>query len=287
MLKIRYLEAFYHVVRLGSVIAAADALFCVPSNITKMIKELESDLSAPLFTREKGRLTVTTFGLHYYDEVCQLLALAGDIEKKYQSNTSYCTLRIGALDIAADYWLPSKIIAFQKAYPNYELKLYRGYSRELENGLLDNRYDIICSDGPLKHPEIESQAGFQSYLQKVGLPTKDSKRDSRINVYSFGNDCLYRTMIEAWIKRQPKGRYHIVDIESYQVIKALVINGFGISFVPQNVITDLQFPENIVGKELIKTETCLAWASFRNETAIEQFITFMKADENRILPATY
>lgn len=284
MLKIRYLEAFYHVVRSGSVIAAADALFCVPSNITKMIKELESNLSAPLFTREKGRLTVTTFGLNYYDEVCQLLMLANDIEKKYQSDTTHCTLRIGALDIAADYWLPEKIIDFQKAYPNYELKLYRGYSRDLENGLLDNRYDIICSDGPLKHPEIESQAGFQAYLQKVGFSVNNSKKGTKINVYSFGNDCLYRTMIEAWIKRQPKDHYHIVDIESYHAIKALVINGFGISFVPQNVIADLQFPEAMVDRNLIKTETCLAWARFKNDTAIEQFITFMKADEARILP---
>lgn len=274
MLKIRYIEAFCQVVRLGSVSAAADALFCVPSNITKMIKELESGLPAPLFNRDRGRLTVTTFGLSYYDEVSQLLTMAANIEEKYQSDASR-TLRIGALDIAADYWLPDKLVAFQQAYPHYLLKVYRAFSRELESGLLENRYDVICSDGPLVHPEIESQPAFNGYLQKVGFP--ETVGGETVRVYSFGHDCLYRAMIEAWIADRPAGRYQIVDIESYPLIKALVTSGFGISFVPQSIVADLQFPQQIIGKDIIKTESCFAWERFRKDAAIAQLITFMRA----------
>lgn len=88
-MKLRSAEAFCRVVELGGIVPAAEAMFCVPSNITKMIKELESELREPLFERYKGRLSVTLFGKQYYQDVSQLLELSDKIHKSIKKALTY------------------------------------------------------------------------------------------------------------------------------------------------------------------------------------------------------
>lgn len=82
-MKIKSAEAFCKLVELGGVAPAAEAMHCVPSNITKIIKELESILLEPLFNRHSGRLILTPFGRQYYEYAIQLI----NLNKKLMRNS--------------------------------------------------------------------------------------------------------------------------------------------------------------------------------------------------------
>ena len=96
-MNLRRVEAFCRVVELGSVVAAADAMFCVPSNISKMLKDLEALLSDALFVRDKGNLIITPFGRRYYDEVHPILENAHRVERTFRTSAQQHSLSIGAM----------------------------------------------------------------------------------------------------------------------------------------------------------------------------------------------
>ena len=62
MFKRAQLAAFCMVVESESLTAAAERLFCVPSNVTKKLKELEMACGVTLFERERNRLSLTPEG---------------------------------------------------------------------------------------------------------------------------------------------------------------------------------------------------------------------------------
>ncbi|ENZ5483684.1 LysR family transcriptional regulator, partial [Serratia marcescens] len=57
MFKRAQLATFCMVVESENLTAAAERLFCVPSNVTKKLKELEMACSVTLFERERNRLS--------------------------------------------------------------------------------------------------------------------------------------------------------------------------------------------------------------------------------------
>ena len=66
MLKRAQLVTFCMVVESESLTAAAERLFCVPSNVTKKLKELEMACGVTLFDRERNRLSLTPEGRALY-----------------------------------------------------------------------------------------------------------------------------------------------------------------------------------------------------------------------------
>ena len=82
-------RVFHEVVKQGGIIAAAEALECEPSTVSRTVKKLEKDLGAPLFLRASRPLELTDLGrlahersgdlLGHYDEM--MSEMRGDRER--------------------------------------------------------------------------------------------------------------------------------------------------------------------------------------------------------------
>ncbi|MGY2797518.1 DNA-binding transcriptional LysR family regulator [Ewingella americana] len=272
-MKLKSAEAFCQVVELGGIAPAAEVMHCVPSNITKMIKELEGELSEPLFERHKGRLVITPFGRNYYQDLRPLLKISSELDKKYKKDDFYSTLSIGAIDVAADYWLPPRILSFMQQHSNIQINMSNAHSRVLEEGLINRSFDLILSDGPIINPEVTSTLAFEEKLILIGNPAEVN--NSPIPLYSFGKECIYNDIIQNWIRSQPVGEYKLTVMESYKTIIALVENDFGISFIPQRVLQ--QFNKGLLnGKsESITSDVHVAWHRFNHHKAIKTLLGFL------------
>ncbi|HAT4539594.1 TPA: LysR family transcriptional regulator, partial [Serratia marcescens] len=75
MFKRAQLATFCMVVESESLTAAAERLFCVPSNVTKKLKELEMACGVTLFERERNRLSLTPEGRALYHKAKRFLAI--------------------------------------------------------------------------------------------------------------------------------------------------------------------------------------------------------------------
>jgi len=273
-MKLRSAEAFCRVIELGGIGPAAQTMFCVPSNITKMIKELENDLSEPLFERYKGRLIVTPFGRSYYQDVKPLVDFSSEIDKKYQKNNGYSSLTIGAIDVASDYWLPPKILLFMQANNHIQVNLINAHSRVLEDGLIDRKFDLIFSDGPIENPEITSALAFEERLILIGEP--DAVSHSPIPLYTFGRECLYSDMVTDWLTTQPVGKYQFIIIESYQTMLSLAENHLGVAFIPERVLEKYSATTLSQQTESIACDVHIAWHRSIKHKAIATMLDFIQ-----------
>ncbi len=60
------LKMFCAVAECGSIVKAAEQLHRVPSNLTTRLKQLEEEMTSPLFIREKQRLRLSPIGHDFY-----------------------------------------------------------------------------------------------------------------------------------------------------------------------------------------------------------------------------
>lgn len=142
MLDITRLKVFLSVVETGSLGAAAEELDVSPSAVSQQLKKLERDCGVPLLTRGTRGARPTEAGI-LLAERCrtlfrQLAATEADLAEIREGRAGI--LRIGTFPTFAASALPGVIRAFQKRFPNVELKIVSGrfnkLLQELEEGAI-------------------------------------------------------------------------------------------------------------------------------------------------------
>ncbi|MFC7418681.1 LysR family transcriptional regulator [Iodobacter arcticus] len=232
MINSSQLKALCAVIEQGGVSAAANTLFCVPSNITKKIKELESEFGLCLFHRERNRLILTAEGRTFYQKAQEYLALHAQGRSLFYDEPIVGELRIGALDIALSHHLPEPIAHYRIAHPEIKLNIVHGHSLELERQLQAGELDLIFSDGPIEHPLMGGVLAFTEQLVLVGAEPVEIPKQT---LYAFPSTCHYRHLIEASLNMQGIRPQTLLEIESYPIIFALIQAGKGCAFIPRSL----------------------------------------------------
>lgn len=272
-MNLKRIEAFCRVVECGGITPASKVMFCVPSNISKMIKELEEELQSTLFFREKNNLTLTSYGRGYYEEVKVILELSYQIDQKFKGYADNHALNIGALDIAADFYLPPLLERFWDKHERNKVKIFRAYSKKLEKALINGRLDIIFSDGPIKNLIVDCKLAFQEELLLLGdIRIVDKKQ---IPVFCFGEDCFYNDIAINWVKNQPMGLYIIREIESYPLMTSFINKGLGIGFIPKSIVNACEKFNGMVVNISIPCPIYAIWRKNETSEVINQLIDLL------------
>ncbi|GEN63795.1 LysR family transcriptional regulator [Acetobacter oeni] len=240
-LRLSQLQFFCAIIEEGSIVAAARRMNCVASNITARLKELELLLGQQLFEREKGRLAVTPSGRLFYREARELVAQAHRLSHMFEPDVPRGILAVGALDVAMRSFLPERVPAFLRAHPRMELNLLIRPSYTLERMLADGEIDLALTDGPVVHSLLDSCFAFDEPLRLVVPPHIGALEDidwASTRVFLFNTDCFYRRRFEAWLRDRGIHDPVVQTVESYDVIRACVHAGLGISCFPHCMLRD-------------------------------------------------
>ncbi|GBQ90351.1 LysR family transcriptional regulator [Acetobacter nitrogenifigens DSM 23921 = NBRC 105050] len=238
-LKLSQLQFFCAIMEEGSIVAASRRMHCVASNITARLKELEQILGQELFLREKGRLIVTPAARLLYREVTPLVAGLGRLPHLFDADKPRGILKVGALDVALRHFLPERLPAFAAAYPGVELALLTRPSYTLERMLSDGELDLVLTDGPIQHPLLDSRFAFSESLSLVtprSIKAVDDIDWLTTTVFLFNTDCFYRNRFEGWLNARGLETPAIQTIESYDVLRACVAAGLGVSCFPDSML---------------------------------------------------
>lgn len=137
-------QAFIKVIEYQSFTKAGEVLNYSQSGISRMIKDLEEDFSAPLLHRSRNGVTLTSTGemlLPYIKNLCEaherLLEKAMALE-----GLKGGLIRIGTFSSVATHWLGAIISEFQKDYPEIDYELLVGDYKEIEEWTLSGRVDF-------------------------------------------------------------------------------------------------------------------------------------------------
>ncbi|NHN86679.1 LysR family transcriptional regulator [Acetobacter musti] len=278
-LRLSQLQFFCAIIEEGSVVSAARRMNCVASNITARLKELEQILGQQLFEREKGRLVVTPAGRLFYREAAEVVTRARRLSQMFEPDVPAGVLAVGALDVAMRSFLPERVAAFLKAHPRMELNLLIRPSYTLERMLIDGELDLVLTDGPIVHSLLDSRFAFDEALHLVvplHIATVDDIDWEKTTIFLFNTDCFYRRHFEAWLARRGVLNPVVQTIESYDVIRACVQAGLGISCFPHCMLRENRSGIKVLSPaDLEPGPVCFVWRRNGVSPSLTRFVASM------------
>ena len=148
---LEYYRIFYHVVKEGSITAAANALCISQPAVSQTIRQLEAALGVTLFLRaQKGiRLTAEGQTLFHYIERGYETILQGEHALQSMLELEQGEIRIGASDMTLKYYLLPYLERFHEKYPGVKVTVTNGPTPETLRYLRDGKIDFCVVSGPL------------------------------------------------------------------------------------------------------------------------------------------
>ncbi|MEG0858458.1 MAG: LysR substrate-binding domain-containing protein [Pseudomonas sp.] len=117
------IRAFEAAARLGSYVAASQALHVTQPAIGRHVKNLEDWLGVQLFNRTPRGVTLTSPGLQYYQAVSRALRIIADAGSQVASRKEERWLRILCVPAFASRWLTPHIDCLRSLRPDLKLAI--------------------------------------------------------------------------------------------------------------------------------------------------------------------
>jgi DNA-binding transcriptional LysR family regulator len=200
------LKIFLAVAETGGVTRAAEKLHYVQSNVTARLKQLEEDLGTPLFYRNGRKLQITPAGQILSGYAERILRLTEEARQAVQDSPEpRGTLLIGTMETTAAARMPQVLAQYHKRYPEVQLALETGTTRELIDAVLNYKLEAALIAAPLEHPELDAQIAFEEELvlitdlQQGPIESPQDIRNLTLLVFRAG--CRYRQHLESWVSR--------------------------------------------------------------------------------------
>jgi LysR family transcriptional regulator for bpeEF and oprC len=239
--KLRSMQVFSEVVRLGSFSAAADSLDLVTSAVSRQVSELEQWLGTRLLYRTTRSLSLTEEGRQYLHRFESLLADVADLEQQAteQRDEVVGTLRVTTFPFMAEYLIQPVLPDFLAQNPKVKVSLVLG--NQLMS-LVDEGLDLAIRVGVLPDSNLNARqigtvkmrtVASQDYLKNHGYPQKpDDLKD---------HNCLYDAVLDRhnqrWSYLQDGKEVSApvagnLVVNGGELITEMAVQGVGIAYLP-------------------------------------------------------
>jgi len=169
-MNLEQLRSFVEVAELGHFTRAAAKLHLAQPSLSRQISALEQDLGAELFSRTRGRSTITVAGESLLPLARRMLADAASVRRELAelAGLRRGRVRLGATPTMCISLVAEVLSAFHAAHPAIELHLSEQGSRRLLEELAGGELDlalIITSDATA----AEAFTGTPLLVEKLGV----------------------------------------------------------------------------------------------------------------------
>lgn len=228
-----YLKYFYDAVKLGSISGAAKANHVTQSAISQGITKLEKSLGTILVAHHPNRFRLTPEGEIAFERGSEILRKTIEFKEGLSKHT------IGSLEFACTYSfavsnIPKYLHRFKQANSTTEINFYLGKNTDikqmLKRGLID--FGIGPDEGDLEdHETYELHQGF------FGLYVSSKIKDhSKLDFILAEGDCKDSAFFrETYYKYYHKMPNVALEVNSWEVIANLTIEGLGIGYFPDYI----------------------------------------------------
>ncbi|QMV02509.1 LysR family transcriptional regulator [Devosia sp. D6-9] len=151
------LRVFVAVAERQHVTRAAAALNMTQSTASAALAALESRHGTRLFDRVGRGLALNDAGRTLLPYAREVLLAANRAEEALSdlAGLRRGTLRIGASQTVASYWLPQRMVRFSEMHPLIDLTLEVQNTSQVAAAVLSGEADLGLVEGPVRSPELE------------------------------------------------------------------------------------------------------------------------------------
>lgn len=243
---LRHLTIFIKVFDLGSMTAAAQALFISQPTVSQAISELENYYGIKLFDRLAKHLFITDKGAQLLSYARHITDLVTEMEQAMKNPDQHGLIKVGASLTIANYLLPDLVSNFSQQYPLIKVQAITKNTKDIESLVMKNAIDFAIVEGSIHSPDIIENVFMEDKLILVCGKTHflyNSKSISPLSLkdLSFivreagsGTRELFENMMAAHeLTWQPAWECNGSDI-----LKNAAIKGLGIGVISQRLVEE-------------------------------------------------
>ncbi len=246
MINFNQLRTFFFTAKLQSYTRAAQALNITQPAVTAQIKNFEASLNLKLFRKRGRKVYLTTESEILYAYARKIFDTEAEMEDAIEQmqGLERGVLRIGAAKTFARYLLPYLMSSFHKAFPNVQIIVSEGSSRDMVNSLLEFKNDLAI----IAKTEASNDIRFIPLIrERVIAILPPNHRLAGKKAVDFTELCREKIMM----KEVGSGTRRLVDrlfaeneckpdvlmeTSNLEFIKQLVQQGEGISFLSSEAV---------------------------------------------------
>jgi DNA-binding transcriptional LysR family regulator len=250
-MEFRELKTFQAVASLLSFNKAADILNYAQSTVSSQIQSLENSLGAELFYRHGNKIAITPAGERLLDFTQRLLNIEKEILSNFKTlNDKHGSLTIKTPQSVTSYYFPLLFKEFQLLFPKigFDIDWCTSYNLSdiFNSGLIDLAF--LITDG-FKDNTLECEPLADIKLVLAAHPENELQKRKNISLFDLNNqtlifsksDCNYKKILQKMIIEANVVPKNVIEINSMEAIKQLLILGNGIALVPEMTIkTELE-----------------------------------------------
>jgi len=242
-MRLRQIEIFYHVYREGSISGAARALHVSQPSVSKVLRHAEDQLGFELFERKKGRLFPTQAADELFVEAQDVYARIGAFGRTAQNIRSRAGghIRLGALPSLGFAAVPKFVAKMRQSNPNMSFDLSTLHTEEIEQALLERRYDICLGFGGDFDDRISQQhvGNIELVLlaNPADLPTANEQIDLSFlqgrNFIGLKDSGPAAELVNSVLEKNGIEPVEVVSAHTHYVAASLVSQGVGVAIVDE------------------------------------------------------
>jgi DNA-binding transcriptional LysR family regulator len=249
-LDIKHLQYFIEVTKFNSFSLAAEQLFITQPTISKMIKNLETELGVALFDRSRKKLTLTDAGRVILEQAKLVDRAFHNLESELDNLLGLKTgnIRIGLPPIFDAHFLLKFIGSFHEKYRGITFQLTEEGSKKIEADVENNLLDVGVIVLPTKNEVFEHFSFMEEDLKLILHPSHPLAEKEEINLIELTNESfilfnkefvLHDRIISSC---QSVGfNPHIISKSSQSsFIEEMVSWNLGISLLPESLCHNLK-----------------------------------------------
>lgn len=247
----------------GNISRAAQELYVAQPSLSQMIKELETDLGAEVFFREKDGVSETPFGRELLNrlEAVRDLFMRIPIELEEFQQMKKGTITFGIPLNLGTYLLPRIIPVFRERFPGIRIRIRENNSHGLEQLMIGRKIDFCILHFHEELEQVQYEMFFEDpfYLviprdrkSRLGLP--DGKKLTKEDLTGLKDEPFVmvsaRQKLRLVADQILKNAQIVPDIccttKSMETVKRLVAAGTGVTFLPGSYLNLYSGVEGLV-----------------------------------------
>jgi LysR family transcriptional regulator, regulator for bpeEF and oprC len=237
------LQAFVKVVQLGSFTRAADALDTQKARLSRVVSQLEQELSVRLLERSTRSLSLTEAGREFFERAHSILASVDEARQAMQrirgepQGTLRLTCGVEFGLVAVGGWISD----YLAAYP--QVQVDADYSNRVVD-IVHEGYDLAVRVGPLSDSSLAARRlgmldyglyACAEYLRRHGAPAGPEELDAHPQIVYAGaaQQGQWRLVCRDathTVKLQPRLR-----VNTSMAARTAMQRGLGIGLLPRRV----------------------------------------------------
>ncbi|HDZ91958.1 MAG: LysR family transcriptional regulator [Deltaproteobacteria bacterium] len=246
MLNFNQLRTFCVAARHGSFTAAARKLYVTQPAVTSQIKLLEEQCGLKLFKKMGRKVYLTDEGKTLYEYVHKVFDYEKEIEDVMEEmrELKRGVLRLGTTKTYARYFMPLMITGFRETYPQIQIHLDEGSSKDMTLSLLDFQNEIAIIAKAVDHPRICFFPFGEEEVVLIAAPDHHLTNETPVTFDSISREPIImketgsgtRRLVNNIFAMNNCSPFVLMETGNTEFIKQLVQRGDGISFLVREAV---------------------------------------------------